>query len=156
MIIYHRHHKIPKHMGGTNKPSNIELISIEEHAQRHKDLFEQFGCWQDKLAWLMLSGQMTKQELTHEKQHHIHLGKPKSEQQKIKMGNSQKKRNHHNRINNIRQKNNTSGFIGVSWYKASQKWRADVGTGKKKIYLGLFNTKEDAYNKIISSYSWNK
>jgi hypothetical protein len=30
--IYHKHHIIPKHMGGTDDLSNIAKLTIEEHA----------------------------------------------------------------------------------------------------------------------------
>ena len=56
MTIYHKHHIIPKHMGGTNDPSNLVTVTIEEHANLHKQLWEELGHWQDKVAWLALSG----------------------------------------------------------------------------------------------------
>lgn len=62
----HRHHVVPKHAGGTDDPSNIVLLTIEEHAAAHKLLYEQYGRWQDKFAWLLLSGLVTKDELRHE------------------------------------------------------------------------------------------
>jgi hypothetical protein len=37
----HKHHKIPKHMGGRDDPSNIELLTIEEHTEAHKKLWEE-------------------------------------------------------------------------------------------------------------------
>ena len=52
----HKHHIIPKHMGGSNNPSNIVELTIEEHAEAHRVLYETHGCWQDRLAWLGLSG----------------------------------------------------------------------------------------------------
>ncbi len=60
----HNHHKIPKHMGGSDDPSNIETITIEEHANRHRVLYETHGHWQDKLAWEGLSKQISKEEIT--------------------------------------------------------------------------------------------
>ena len=40
MNIYHKHHIIPKHMGGTDDPSNLIELTIEEHAEAHRKLFE--------------------------------------------------------------------------------------------------------------------
>ena len=57
-MVKHRHHKIPKHMGGTNDPSNLVELTIEEHAEAHRLLFEKYGKWQDELAWKTLSGQI--------------------------------------------------------------------------------------------------
>ena len=49
--ILHKHHIIPKHAGGTDDPSNLIYLTVEEHAEAHKLLFEQYGRWQDELAW---------------------------------------------------------------------------------------------------------
>ena len=43
-----------------------------------------------------------------------------------------------------KSKNNTSGVKGVSWNTKKQKWRAEIGFKKQKIYLGLFSTLEAA------------
>lgn len=59
----HLHHIIPRHMGGTDDPSNLVYLSVEEHAEAHRVLFETYGRWEDKIAWLGLSGQATKQEV---------------------------------------------------------------------------------------------
>lgn len=63
----HKHHIIPKHVGGTDDPSNIIELSVEEHAEAHRLLFEQFGRWQDYVAWKALSGFIGKEEIHREK-----------------------------------------------------------------------------------------
>jgi hypothetical protein len=63
MPIYHIHHIIPRHMGGTDDPSNLIKLSIEEHAEAHRLLFEQHGHWQDEIAWKALSGQIDMSEV---------------------------------------------------------------------------------------------
>lgn len=40
---------------------------------------------------------------------------------------------------------NTSGLKGVSWYKATSKWRARITVKGKKVYLGYFGTPEEAH-----------
>lgn len=57
--IIHKHHILPKHMGGTDDEMNLEFVTIEEHAQRHKELFQKYGKYEDKAAWYMLSGRTT-------------------------------------------------------------------------------------------------
>jgi hypothetical protein len=59
MSIYHKHHIVPRHMGGSDDPSNLIELTIEDHAEAHRKLFEEHGRWQDKLAWKTLSGQIT-------------------------------------------------------------------------------------------------
>lgn len=53
--IKHKHHIIPKHAGGSNDPSNLVELTIEEHAEAHRKLYLEHGRWQDRLAWLGLS-----------------------------------------------------------------------------------------------------
>lgn len=42
-------------------------------------------------------------------------------------------------------KNNTSGYLGVSFHKPLQKWRAYIGHGGKLESLGYFETIEEAH-----------
>lgn len=62
----HKHHIIPKHAGGTNDPSNLVELTIEEHATAHKKLYEQHGRIQDKVAWMGLANLAPHAELMHE------------------------------------------------------------------------------------------
>ena len=62
-LITHKHHIIPKHVGGTDDPSNIIVLTIEEHAEAHRVLYEKYGRTEDRLAWLGLSGQIGKDEI---------------------------------------------------------------------------------------------
>lgn len=62
----HKHHIVPKHMGGTDDPENIIELTIEEHAEAHRLLWEQYGKKQDWLAWKGLLGLVSKQEITKE------------------------------------------------------------------------------------------
>ena len=53
----HRHHIVPKHAGGTNDESNLTApITVGQHAEEHRKLWEQHGRYQDFLAWKALSG----------------------------------------------------------------------------------------------------
>ena len=46
-----------------------------------------------------------------------------------------------------KQLNNTSGYVGVGWYKSSKKWVAKISLfGEDKLkHLGYFSTSESAY-----------
>jgi len=59
MNIYHKHHIIPRHVGGTNDPSNLIKLTVEEHAEAHRLLWEEHGRWQDEVAWKTLSKQIS-------------------------------------------------------------------------------------------------
>ena len=71
----HKHHILPHYLGGTDEPSNITEITIEEHAEAHRLLYEQHGNWQDYLAWQGLSGRMGKEEIIRYKISQTHKGK---------------------------------------------------------------------------------
>jgi hypothetical protein len=65
----HKHHKIPKHAGGTDDPSNLIELSIADHAEAHKLLYETHGRWQDYVAWQGLAKLAPKEELVKRIQH---------------------------------------------------------------------------------------
>lgn len=59
-----------------------------------------------------------------------------------------------NMQNRNKQKNNTSGFKGVSWSKNAKKWRATIRSEGIWKFLGNFNTKQEAalaYNNAANS-----
>lgn len=58
----HKHHIIPKHMGGTDDPENIIELTVKEHAEAHRLLYEKHERWQDYLAWKGLLGLITEEE----------------------------------------------------------------------------------------------
>jgi hypothetical protein len=62
----HLHHIVPKHLGGTDEPDNLVELTVEEHAEAHKKLWEEQGRWEDKLAWQGLSGIIDKEELVNQ------------------------------------------------------------------------------------------
>lgn len=61
--IYHKHHIIPKHIGGTDDPLNLVKLTIKEHAEAHEKLYEEYGRWEDELAWKGLVGLIDKDDL---------------------------------------------------------------------------------------------
>jgi len=50
-IMLHKHHIIPRYLGGLDDPSNLVELTVEEHAEAHRLLYEQHGNWQDYVAW---------------------------------------------------------------------------------------------------------
>jgi len=53
-------------MGGSDDPENLIELTIEEHADAHRILFEKYGKIEDYWAWKGLSGQIGKEELLRE------------------------------------------------------------------------------------------
>lgn len=62
----HKHHIIPKHMGGKDTPENIIFLTPAEHAKAHQELYEKYGKIEDYLAWKGLAGFMGKEEIISE------------------------------------------------------------------------------------------
>jgi len=81
----HLHHIIPKHMGGTDDPSNLIELTIEEHAEAHRKLYEQYGRVQDRRAWMGLTKMLSGEEIIREI-----LTAPKSEEHKRKISQAHK------------------------------------------------------------------
>ena len=61
--VYHVHHIIPKHAGGTDDPRNLVKLTVEEHAEAHRLLWEEHGRHEDKVAWLSLSSAIGREEI---------------------------------------------------------------------------------------------
>ena len=90
-------------MGGTDDPSNLIELTVEEHAEAHRLLYEEYGKQEDYIAWKALSGSISSEEarilavksaLTGKKQTPEHLTKrsnlgkkfgPASEERKKKI-----------------------------------------------------------------------
>ena len=47
-------------------------------------------------------------------------------------------------INQRIKKNNTSGFVGVSYHNGKARWAASVGVNYKKVHIGYYSTIEEA------------
>jgi hypothetical protein len=66
MEIYHTHHIVPRHAGGTDDPENLVRVTVEEHAELHFARYLQYGELGDWLAAYSLSGQISHAEATAE------------------------------------------------------------------------------------------
>jgi len=78
-------------MGGTDEPSNLIELTVEEHANAHKLLWEDLGHWQDFVAWKALSGQISTDDLRKELARLANQGRSLSEEHKNKIKETKKK-----------------------------------------------------------------
>ena len=60
--------------------------------------------------------------------------------------------NSQNSINKNKRKNCSSKYKGVSWYKKTNKWQAQISIDGKNKHLGLFANEEDAYLAYKKAY----
>jgi hypothetical protein len=58
----HKHHIIPRYMGGTNDPENLVEVTITQHAMFHFCNYQLWGNEEDRIAWKALSGLITPDE----------------------------------------------------------------------------------------------
>ena len=69
----HKHHIIPKHewkrrfgsLRGIDALDNVVVLSITQHAEAHRWLWEQYGRWEDECAWKGTAGIIGKEEIIH-------------------------------------------------------------------------------------------
>ena len=74
MTLKHKHHIIPKHMGGTNDKSNLIELTVKKHALAHKKLYEKYGKWEDLFAYKALSGRIKNEHIHRERSRLANLG----------------------------------------------------------------------------------
>jgi hypothetical protein len=88
----HIHHIIPQYLGGTNDPNNLIELTVEEHAEAHRLLYEQHGNWQDYCAWQALSGRIGQEEILRMKQGMANKGRKRTPEQIENMSKASLKR----------------------------------------------------------------
>lgn len=86
-----------------------------------------------RLAWCYMHGDWPDAEIDH-------INGDKTENHISNLRQATRKQNMENRVQPI----GASGYRGVCWLEANQKWRANIVHNRKNIYLGLFSTAEEA------------
>ena len=136
--IYHNHHIIPKHAGGTDHPDNISRLTTEEHAEAHRKLYEEYGRWQDKLAYEGLTGFKGKEQIISQSISKARTGVKHTPEAKEKMSKALKGRVPWNKgKTNCQSPPWNKGRTGVYTEEQLQNFR--VGTRKQnRDSLGQF------------------
>lgn len=88
-----------------------------------------------RLAWLWAHGVHPSKELDH-------INRVRSDNRLSNLREATRSENVQNRL---MQRNNTSGFSGVSWSKDAKRWCAKIKLNRKNMHLGYFHTPEAAY-----------
>lgn len=108
-------------------------------------------CWHESSKGYIASREKTANKII--KLHHLVFHKPQKgndidhiDRNKLnnKKENLREISHRFNSINTKIPKNNTSGFIGITWDKEAGKWQAFLSTSNKRKNLGRFLNKEDA------------
>jgi hypothetical protein len=102
--MIHRHHIIPKRLGGTDALENIALLTVVEHAEAHYILWLLQKRWQDFIAFAGLSGWIGKEEIMRNCSRLANIGRapwhkgkkigPRTEETKRKISETLKARGH--------------------------------------------------------------
>lgn len=112
---------------------NKEAGCIQNHGYR-AILINGRSYLSHRLAWLYMKGEWPQAELDH-----INHNRTDNRWNNLRQITQQ-----HNKKNQTMNGNNKSGITGVSWYKQTNKWRAQIRHNGKKINLGYFNSIDDA------------
>ena len=147
----HKHHIVPKHMGGTDDPSNLIELTIDEHAESHRILFEQHGKWQDRVAWQALSGNIGKEEILTEFYKNLNKGRIPSSETREKMAEAKKGRKisaEHKKALTDGRKNSKNSPEHIAILKTI--WKDKKLTKEHKEKIGL-SKKNNPKNKEIAT-----
>jgi hypothetical protein len=72
---YHRHHIVPKFMGGDDSADNLVYLTPEEHTQAHLERYKRYGDYRDAMAYNHLSKWNNSETISGYKQSPEHIGK---------------------------------------------------------------------------------
>lgn len=91
--------------------------------------------WAHRLAWFYVTGKWPVADIDHRDLDGMNN----------RFSNLREATRSQNCCNQTARKNNTSGYKGVCWHKASGKWTAATMIDGKSAYLGVFDTPEAAH-----------
>ena len=88
-----------------------------------------------RLAWLFVNGGWPENHIDH-------INEIKNDN---RISNLREATSSQNQRNRGAQKNNTSGFKGVSFFKRNGKWKSTICVNSNKKHLGYFDNPEEAH-----------
>lgn len=133
MSIYHKHHIVPKHMGGTDDEENLIKLTIEEHAEAHQKLYEEYGKKEDLVAWKALSGQWKRSKIYGV----LNKGRVFSEEHKKNISEAKKGCDNSHNSEQLTAVNKSKWHKELLAEKYSKQWEITDPDGKKFIITNL-------------------
>lgn len=94
-----------------------------------------------RLAWLYVHGEMPEEQIDH-------INGKRSDN---RISNLRKAHLEENAKNRNLQRNNSSGFKGVTYSHRHRKWAARIQHDKKQYFLGFFGSPEDAHQAYVEA-----
>jgi hypothetical protein len=145
----HKHHIIPRHMGGSDDPSNLIELTVEEHAEAHRKLWEQYGNIKDYCAWKGLEGTIGKEEI-------VRLlmdptGRVHTEETKQKISEAHKGRSKHTEESKEKLRQFRTGM------KLSEEHKRKIGEASKgRTHMKGKKLSEETKQKLSEAGKGNK
>jgi len=127
----HIHHIVPQYLGGTDDPSNLVELTVEEHAEAHRLLYEQHGNWQDYCAWQALSGRIGQEEILRMKQGMANKGKKRTDEQRARYKEAALKREERHRQDGTLERKKQNISTAMTGYKKSEEHLANWAESRK-------------------------
>jgi hypothetical protein len=115
----HIHHILPKYLGGSDEPSNLVELTVDEHAEAHRVLYEQHGNWQDYCAWQALSGRIGQEEALRMAQGMANKGRKRTPEQIERIKEAARKRVERHRVDGTLERSNQKRSQTQKGYKKS-------------------------------------
>lgn len=94
-----------------------------------------------RLAWLYVYGEFPKKFIDH-------INGIKTDNRIINLREASISENNQNQ--KLPSKNNTSGLLGVCYAKKYKKWQSQIEINNKSVFIGYFDTKEEAHIAYIN------
>jgi hypothetical protein len=148
-------------MGGTDDLSNLIELTVEEHAEAHRKLWEQYGNIKDYCAWKGLEGTIGKEEIvrllmdptgrvhteeTKQKMSEAHKGKPKhteESKEKLRQFRTGMKLSEEHKSKISKGLEGNTNMVGRKLSEDTKKKISEAGKGNKNA-CGKHNVSEEA------------
>ena len=127
----------------TNSVRIGDVAGTLHHTGYRRIWFDEKNYLSHRLAWLYMMGEWPQADIDH-------VNGVRDDNRFVNLREATGSQNQHNRKLNH---NNACGYMGVSWYKVTRKWRAHIMVAVRTKHLGYFTSPEDAYAAYCAAKS---